>query len=151
MQIFTIFVVHAYSSRIWKQPEANNSQVSVAAIEHGFHSPEGHSKLIMDGPWTLLWPCMLLWPWFQAAISFGWLFNAIRKPLATAALMHVCVCALAMCLKLQNAADNSPLAVTVPYACEACCCSWHACACSVCLSALCCCCFLCTKCALKCA
>ena len=81
MQIFTLFVVHAYSTRVWKQQEAHNSQVSVAAFEHGFHSPEGHSKLVMDGPWTLLWPCILLWPLFQAAISFGWIHNAIGKSL----------------------------------------------------------------------
>ena len=75
-QIFTLFVVHAYSTRIWKQQSADNSNISVAAIEHGFQSPEGHSELIMDGPYTLLWPCMLLWPWFQAAISYGWIHNA---------------------------------------------------------------------------
>ena len=85
MQIFTLFVVHAYSTRIWKQQEADNSKVSVAAIEHGFQSPEGHSKLIMDGPYTLLWPCMLLWPWFQAAISYGWIHNATGSASASAA------------------------------------------------------------------
>ncbi|KAL3143143.1 hypothetical protein ABBQ38_003412 [Trebouxia sp. C0009 RCD-2024] len=74
--IFTLFLVHAYSTRIWKQQEADNSKVSVAAIEHGFHSPAGHSKLVMDGPWTLLWPCLLLWPWFQAVIGFAWIHNA---------------------------------------------------------------------------
>ncbi|KAL3143145.1 hypothetical protein ABBQ38_003414 [Trebouxia sp. C0009 RCD-2024] len=79
-KIFTLFLVHAYSTQIWKQQEADNSNVSVAAIEHGFHSPAGHSKLVMDGPWTLLWPCLLLWPWFQAILSFGWIYNATRQP-----------------------------------------------------------------------
>ena len=84
LQIFTLFVVHAYSTRIWKQQEAYNSELSVAAIEHGFQSPKGHSKLIMDGPYTLLWPCMLIWPWFQAAISFGWIHNALGNAFASA-------------------------------------------------------------------
>ena len=78
-------MVHAYSTRIWKQQEVDNSKVSVAAIEHGFQSPDGHRKLIMDGPYTLLWPCMLLWPCFQAAISFGWIHNAVGKAFASAA------------------------------------------------------------------
>ncbi len=80
LQIFMLFLVHAYSTLVWKQQEADNSSISAAAIEHGFQSPEGHSKLIMDGPWILLWPCLLLWPWFQAVIGFGWIHNAIRKP-----------------------------------------------------------------------
>ena len=79
MQIFTLFLVHAYSTRIWQQQEADTSKLSAAAIEHGFQSPEGHSKLIMDGPWTLLWPCLLLWPFFQGILGAGWIHNAIRK------------------------------------------------------------------------
>lgn len=90
MQIFTLFLVHAYSTRVWKQQEANSSKVSVAAMEHGFQSPEGHSKLVMDGPWTLLWPCLLLWPWFQAVIGFGWIHNAVRKPHRLAAVSPSC-------------------------------------------------------------
>lgn len=79
-------MVHAYSTRIWQQQQVDNGKVSAAAVEHGFHSPEGHSKLIMDGPWMLLWPCILIWPWFQAAIGFGFIHNALCKPLASAAL-----------------------------------------------------------------
>lgn len=92
MQIFTLFLVHAYSTRVWKEQEGDSSKVSVAAMEHGFQSPEGHSQLIMDGPWTLLWPCFLLWPWFQAVIGFGWIHNALRKLLHVHAILwHCCV------------------------------------------------------------
>ena len=79
LQIFMLFLMHAYSALVWKQQEADNSIVSAAAIEHGFQSPEGHSKLIMDGSWIQLWPCLLLWSWLQAVIGFGWLHNAFSK------------------------------------------------------------------------
>ena len=69
MQVFTLFLIHAYSSRVWKGHQGDNASVSPAAIEHGFQSPEGHSKLIMDGPWWLLWPCMLLWPFFEGVMG----------------------------------------------------------------------------------
>ena len=81
LQIFMLFLVHAYSTRVWQRQEADNSKVSVAVVEHGFHSPEGHRKLVMDGPWTLLWPCVLLWPFLQGALTFGWVHNAVSKSL----------------------------------------------------------------------
>lgn len=72
---------------MWKSEEANtsNSDISAAAIEHGFQSPEGHSKLIMDGPWRLLWPCLLLWPLFETAIGLGFIHNARSKALDSSA------------------------------------------------------------------
>lgn len=80
LQIFALFLVHAYSTRVWKSEaekvDSKNSDISAAAIEHGFQSPEGHSKLIMDGPWRLLWPCLLLWPFFQTTIGLGFIHNA---------------------------------------------------------------------------
>ena len=79
VQIFMLFLVHAYSTRVWKRQETDNSSVSAAAIEHGFQSPEGHSKLVMDGPWRLLWPCLLLWPCFQGVIGFGFIHNALSE------------------------------------------------------------------------
>lgn len=82
LQIFMLFFVHAYSTRVWQRQEADNSKVSVSTVEHGFQSPDGHSKLIMDGPWSLLWPCVLLWPFLQAALSYGWIHNALSKALA---------------------------------------------------------------------
>ena len=72
-----LFLIHAHSTRVWKQREADNSRLSVAAIEHGFQSPEGHSKLVMDGPWILLWPCFLMWPFFEAVIAYAWIHNAL--------------------------------------------------------------------------
>ena len=77
LQIFMLFLVHAYSTRVWKEQEADNSKLNAATIEHGFQSPEGHRKLVMDGPWTLLWPCVLLWPFLQAALAYGWMHNAL--------------------------------------------------------------------------
>ena len=77
LQIYMLFLIHAYSTKVWKQREAAyNGSVSIAAIEHGFQSPQGHSKLVMDGPWTLLWPCFLIWPFFEAVIGYIWLVNA---------------------------------------------------------------------------
>ena len=81
-QIFMLFLVHAYSTRIWKRSVADDStNPSAAANEHGFQSPEGHSKLIMDGPWRLLWPCLLLWPCFEGIIGYGFIYNGIGKEL----------------------------------------------------------------------
>ncbi|KAA6429424.1 MAG: hypothetical protein FRX49_00818 [Trebouxia sp. A1-2] len=75
--IFALFLVHAYSTRLWKPQAADSSTLSPAAIEHGFQSPEGHSKLIMDGPWILLWPCLLIWPFFEGVVGFGFIHNGI--------------------------------------------------------------------------
>ncbi len=77
LQIFALFLVHAYSTRVWKRQAADSSNLSAAAVEHGFQSPEGHSKLIMDGPWILLWPCLLLWPFFEGVVGFGFIHNAV--------------------------------------------------------------------------
>ena len=77
MQILTLFLVHAYSSRVWKGHQSDSASVSPAAIEHGFQSPEGHSKLIMDGPWFLLWPCMLLWPFFEGVAGVAFIDSAV--------------------------------------------------------------------------
>lgn len=90
MQIFMLFLVHAYSTRIWKRQEVDNSAVSAAAVEHGFQSPEGHRKLVMDGPWRLLWPCLLLWPCFQGVIGFGFIHNALSK--TPTAVVSNCAC-----------------------------------------------------------
>ena len=77
-----LFLVHAYSTRIWKRSVADDStNPSAAANEHGFQSPEGHSKLIMDGPWILLWPCLLLWPCFEGIVGYGFIYNGIGKEL----------------------------------------------------------------------
>ncbi|KAA6424283.1 MAG: hypothetical protein FRX49_05495 [Trebouxia sp. A1-2] len=43
--IFMLFLVHAYSTLVWKLPKGVTSTVSAAAIEHGFQSPEDQ-----DGP-----------------------------------------------------------------------------------------------------
>ena len=75
-QVSTLFLVHAYSTRVWQPQGADSSNISAAAIEHGFHRPQGHSKLIMDGPWILLWPCFLLWPVFEAVQGFAFIHNA---------------------------------------------------------------------------
>ncbi|KAL0050037.1 hypothetical protein WJX82_003243 [Trebouxia sp. C0006] len=76
--IFMLFLMHAYSTRIWKRSVADDSTTpSAAANEHGFQSPEGHSKLIMDGPWRLLWPCLLLWPCFEGIVGYGFIYNGI--------------------------------------------------------------------------
>ncbi|KAL0023014.1 hypothetical protein WJX79_008349 [Trebouxia sp. C0005] len=52
--IFMLFLVHAYSTLVWKLPKGVTSTVSAAAIEHGFQSPEGfgwiHNALYQDGP-----------------------------------------------------------------------------------------------------
>lgn len=81
LQIFTLFLIHAYSSRVWKQQddEEDNSNIGTAAIEHGFQSPKGHSKLVMDGPLRLLWPCLLLWPCMQAIASYEFITSAIGE------------------------------------------------------------------------
>ena len=92
MQIFMLFLIHAYSTRVWKRQDANSSTVSAAAIEHGFQSPEGHSKLIMDGPWWLLWPCLLIWPCFEGVIGFGFIHNALGEtPFTTVFQSSECV------------------------------------------------------------
>ena len=89
VQIFMLFLVHAYSTRVWQQHDGSTATVSAAAVEHGFQSPEGHAKLIMDGPWTLLWPCLLIWPFFEGVVGFGLLHNAIGKTVWFAMCMTV--------------------------------------------------------------
>ncbi len=79
LQIFALFLVHAYSTRVWKRQAIDSTSLSATAVEHGFQSPEGHSKLIMDGPWILLWPCLLLWPIFEGVVGFGFIHNAVGE------------------------------------------------------------------------
>ena len=95
LQIFTLFLIHAYSSRVWKQQdeEDDSSNISTAAIEHGFQSPKGHSKLVMDGPLRLLWPCLLLWPCMQGIASHEFITSAIGETHLTfifAAAKNIC-------------------------------------------------------------
>ena len=99
-----LFLIHAYSTRIWKRQEGETSSVSAAAIEHGFQSPEGHSKLVIYGPWTLLWPCVLIWPCLEGVITFGFSHDALcelsahppthhqppRQPLITSSIHIIC-------------------------------------------------------------
>ena len=80
-QIFTLFLIHAYSTRVWKRAKADNANISASTIEHGFQRPEGHDQLIIDGPWLLLLPCLLIWPFFEAAIGYGFIHNAVGKAL----------------------------------------------------------------------
>ena len=35
----------------------------------------------MDGPWRLLWPCLLLWPCFEGIVGYGFIYNGIGKEL----------------------------------------------------------------------
>ncbi len=90
LQIFALFLVHAYSTRVWKRQAADSTNLSAAAVEHGFQSPEGHSKLIMDGPWILLWPCLLLWPVFEGVIGFGFIHNGVGDAILPSTLFWFC-------------------------------------------------------------
>ena len=78
------------------------ADVSASTIEHGFHRPEGHDQLIMDGPCLLLLPCLLLWPFFEAAVGYGFIHNALGKalPLDIALLT---VFPLLYCIASENA------------------------------------------------
>lgn len=106
LQIFALFLVHAYSTRLWKPQAADSSTLSPAAIEHGFQSPEGHSKLIMDGPWILLWPCLLIWPFFEGVVGFGFIHNGIGDAILLATTYYFC------CLG-HHVSARSPTAMTV--------------------------------------
>jgi len=106
LQIFALFLVHAYSTRVWKRQAVDSSNLSAAAVEHGFQSPEGHSKLIMDGPWILLWPCFLLWPFFEGVVGFGFIHNGVGDVILLAT--PFCFCSLDHCVSA-----TSPTALTV--------------------------------------
>ena len=110
-QIFMLFLVHAYSTRIWKRQASDSTSLSAAAVEHGFQSPEGHAKLIMDGPWILLWPCLLLWPCFEGIIGYGFIHNGIGEEwLFLMSLMRLLYCVLhqyLFCLPHGNAVSTS--------------------------------------------
>ena len=108
MQIFCLFLIHAYSTRAWKpkdaistttvaadtqarqdasnasstasDPSANsgNSDFGIPATHaRASQVPEGQTRLIMDGPWSLLWPCFLIWPINEAVLGFAWIHNAV--------------------------------------------------------------------------
>ena len=55
MQLFLLFLVHAYSGQVMNK--------------HSKPKP----KLIMDGPWRWLWPCLIPWIILQVPTSIGWL------------------------------------------------------------------------------
>ncbi len=75
LQLFLLFLVHAYGSRTWKVPQRSSRRL-LAPGEAAFQPPEGQSKLIMDGPWHLNWPCLIPWLLMEAAHSIAWLRNA---------------------------------------------------------------------------
>ena len=43
----------------------------------------------MDGPWTLLWPCYLIWPFFEAVTGYVGTVNATGAHQPTAHLIVV--------------------------------------------------------------
>lgn len=55
VQFFLLFLVHAYSGQV--------------IDKHSKPRP----KLIMDGPWHWLWPCLIPWILLQIPTSIGWL------------------------------------------------------------------------------
>lgn len=75
LQLFLLFLVHAYGARTWRKPSESSRRL-FAPAEAAFQPPEGQSKLVMDGPWRLLWPCLVPWALMQAAHSVAWLRNA---------------------------------------------------------------------------
>ncbi|KAA6428794.1 MAG: hypothetical protein FRX49_01669 [Trebouxia sp. A1-2] len=54
-QFFLLFLVHAYSGQV--------------VDKHSKPKP----KMIMDGPWHWLWPCLIPWIILQIPTSIGWL------------------------------------------------------------------------------
>ncbi len=75
LQLFLLFLVHAYGSRTWKVPQRSSRRL-LAPGEAAFQPPEGQTQLIMDGPWHLNWPCLIPWLLMEAAHSIAWLRNA---------------------------------------------------------------------------
>ncbi len=75
LQLFLLFLVHAYGSRTWKRPQRSSRRL-LAPGEAAFQPPEGQTQLIMDGPWHLNWPCLIPWLLMEAAHSIAWLRNA---------------------------------------------------------------------------
>ena len=57
---------------------ANNAD-TIARDAQARKVSEGETKLIMDGPWALLWPCFILWPFNEAVVGFAWINNAVGK------------------------------------------------------------------------
>lgn len=118
--MFCLFLLHAYSTRVWKQEDASNvpttatdtqaskassnahttatgiqarkdasdtetpttgasSASSFAADIRATNASESQMRLIIDGPWKLLWPCFLLWPINEAVLGFAWIHNAVGR------------------------------------------------------------------------
>ena len=75
VQLFLLFLVHAYGARTWRKPSESSRRL-FAPAEAAFQPPEGQSKLVMDGPWRMLWPCLVPWALMQAPHSVAWLRNA---------------------------------------------------------------------------
>ena len=113
LQIFALFLVHAYSTRVWKRQAADNNNLSAAAVEHGFQNPEGHSKLVMDGPWILLWPCLLLWPFFEGVVGFGFIHNAVGDAILLA--VPLCFYCLGHCVSATRPSTALVVIISIAY------------------------------------
>lgn len=73
LQLFMLFLVHAYGARLWndktKWPHQHVYQIPALT----------ESLLYMDAPWRLQWPCLVPWLIAQAIVSVAWLRNAVRR------------------------------------------------------------------------
>ena len=109
LQLFILFLVHAYGSRLWRPGDGSRQQGPVSPSEHPYQAPAGTPKLYMDGPWRLQWPCLIPWALVQAAHSVAWLRNASSTaPLPTAPCPACCCCCWLACC----------------WCCCCCCCLW---------------------------
>lgn len=70
LQLFMLFLVHAYGSRVWRP--LSQFPCSSQSRSHSDHTELDH-LWYLDGPWRLFWPVVVPWCCLEAAVSFTWL------------------------------------------------------------------------------
>lgn len=73
-----------------------------------------NTRLIMDGPWKLLWPCLLIWPINEAVLGFAWIHNTtgmlVARPICHLAILtcplHCSTAHCASCACVQRAQNG---------------------------------------------
>ena len=63
---------HRPASQRWEEDQIPHPSLA-------FHDAHRYGKLLLDGPFYLLWPCLILWLPFEADMGYAWLHEISGK------------------------------------------------------------------------
>lgn len=87
LQLFMLFLVHAYGSRVWRPPAAPlrtcqcSSKQDPTDLDHLWY---------LDGPWRLFWPVLIPWCCVEAVLTFSWTYAPKSSGGLAASAVYAC-------------------------------------------------------------